>query len=282
MWVLPKNYQLSSAFAADMVESKEDLTLQGLNIESSLMWRSKPSPLRTWSTRWKEGSYLPHLFTRILKPSHRTCFEEKLASSLAVIHASHLVQQESGSEKMTPDTCGHISGDTSNQLNLFNASLKTSKDTYRLDSPQLSATWKKMVISQRGEYLARVKLAHPTKESESISWQTPTASDWKNMDTANQPMLSKQVRNWPTATVFDVTGGSYPTEEKMWPTPAARDYKGANGYESTVQKIADGKRAQMGQLPNAVMIENGGPGQLNPAWVEWLMGVPTGWTELDF
>jgi hypothetical protein len=27
MWILPKNYQLSSAFAQDMVESKEDLTL---------------------------------------------------------------------------------------------------------------------------------------------------------------------------------------------------------------------------------------------------------------
>ena len=236
MWILPKNYQLSSHFAQDMVASKEDLTLRDLNIESSLMWRSKPSPLQTWCRRWRQESFLPHLFTRILKPSHRTCFEEKLASSLAVIHASHLVQQESGSEKMTPDTCGHISGDTLNQLDLFNASLKTSKDISRLDSPLSSAIWKKMVISQRGDYSQREKSALHKGESVSISW----------------------------------------------PTPAARDYKGANGYESTVQKIADGKRAQLGQLPNAVMIENGGPGHLNPEWVEWLMGVPTGWTELDF
>jgi site-specific DNA-cytosine methylase len=74
MWILPKNYLLSSAFAQDMVASKEDLTLPGLNIESSLMWRSKPSPLRTWLTRWKTDSYLPHLFTRILKPSLRIIF----------------------------------------------------------------------------------------------------------------------------------------------------------------------------------------------------------------
>jgi len=33
-------------------------------------------------------------------------------------------------------------------------------------------------------------------------------------------------------------------------------------------------------LPNAVMIENKGSGHLNPDWVEWLMGVPTGWTDL--
>jgi DNA (cytosine-5)-methyltransferase 1 len=72
MWVLPKNYQLSSAFAADMVESKEDLTLPGLNIESSLSWRSKPSPLRTWSTRWKHGLIPPAPIYTNLKtfPAH--------------------------------------------------------------------------------------------------------------------------------------------------------------------------------------------------------------------
>jgi hypothetical protein len=146
---------------------------------------------------------------------------------------------------------------------------------------------------------------------------------------------------WPTATVFDVTGGSYPTElvngkwrskhskdpdspwygaklkdavetaEKLWPTPttqdniqiagqyknpksgttlggavrhwptpSARDVKGPNGYESTVAKLQNGDRAHMGQLPNAVMIANNGSGHLNPDWVEWLMGVPTGWTAL--
>jgi hypothetical protein len=119
MWVLPKNYQLSSAFAADMVESKEDLTLPGLNIESSLMWRSKPSPLRTWSTRWKQGSYLPHLFTRILKPSQRTSFETALTSSLEVIRASRFQQQDSEREPMIHDTCGLLLGDTLNQLDLF-------------------------------------------------------------------------------------------------------------------------------------------------------------------
>ena len=69
---------------------------------------------------------------------------------------------------------------------------------------------------------------------------------------------------------------------KLWPTPAARDYKGMNGYEATKAKIESGQRGQMGQLPNAVMMEQGkGGGQLNPVWVEWLMGFPSGWTDLN-
>lgn len=291
MWILPKNYQLSSAFAADMVESKEDLSLQGLNIESSLMWRSKPSPLRTWSTRWKQGSYLPHLFTRILKPSQRTSFETALTSSLEVIRASRFQQQDSERELMTQDTCGLLLGDTLTQLDLFDASLKTSTDTYRLDSPQSSATWKKMVTEQRGEYSLRLKSAHLTRESESTSWatpracsamaaqinkktadakypnletqvaqtftwRTPTASDWKNMDTANQQMLSKQVKMWPTPTAHLGKEGAYPAEYTR-KTPSLT----AAAMESE-------------QKPHS-------SGFLNPEWVEWLMGVPTGWTDLD-
>ena len=233
MWILPKNYPLSSRFALDMVESKEDLTLPGLNIESSLMWRSKPSALPTWLRRWKPASYLPHLFTRILKPSQRTSFETALTSSLAVTHANPFQQQESDLVKMTQDTCGHTSESTSKQYDLLDASLKMSKDTLALDSEKSLATWKALVTEQRGEYSQRVKLAHLTKESESISW----------------------------------------------PTPSARDHKG--GYQGG--RIRNGK-VSFDTLDVAVQYHSGDKnkvGHLNPEWVEWLMGVPTGWTALD-
>ena len=268
MWILPKNYQLSSAFAADMVASKEDLTLQGLNIESSLMWRSKPSPLRTWLTRWKTGSYLPHLYTRILKPSHRKSFEEKLASSLADIHVNLSQQQVSASERMIPDTSGPTYGDTLNQLDLLDASLKTSKGTSRLDSPASSAIWKKMVIDQRGEYSQRVKLAHHTRESESTSWPTPTVQDGNK---ATKKMRDNHQNNL-TAVVFS---------QEAFPTPTTRDWKG--GYNEASLIRSDGKSRRFDALPNAAIGGVGTdivPGHLNPDWVEWLMGVPTGWTGL--
>jgi len=233
MWILPKNYPLSSHFAQDMVALKEDLSLPGLNIESSLLSRSKPTRLRVWQTRWKEGSFYLAVYGRILKPCQYNLFETKLTSSLAAIHVSPLAQQESDLEKKTQDTCGLTSGDTLNQLDLFDASLKTSKDTSVLDSEKSLATWKALVIKSRGEYSQRVKLALLTREKESTSW----------------------------------------------PTPSARDHKG--GYQGG--RIRNGK-VSFDTLDVAAQHYSGDKnkvGHLNPDWVEWLMGVPTGWTELD-
>mgnify|MGYP003654717461 CR=1 FL=1 len=238
MWILPKNYPLSSAFVQDMVASKEDLTLSGLNIESSLMWRSKPTPLRTWLTRWKQDSYLQRLFTRILKPSQHTSFETKLASSLAVIPANPLAQQDSEKEPMTQDTYGLTLGDTSKQLDLFSASLKTSKDTSRLDSPQSLATWSKMVIAQRGEYSQRVKLALLTREKESTSWRTPSASD--------------------------AEGGHMSPQGGKWKLSDQVHYTYTNGLIDPISFNKIGKSRQ----------------DINPYFLEKLMGVQTGWTEL--
>ena len=69
---------------------------------------------------------------------------------------------------------------------------------------------------------------------------------------------------------------------QKWPTPTRRDYKGANGFIRTQEKLANGERAHMGQLPNAVQQSMGKAigGTLNPAFSEWLMGWPLGWTDL--
>jgi hypothetical protein len=52
----------------------------------------------------------------------------------------------------------------------------------------------------------------------------------------------------------------------LWPTPLARDHK-----DGTVQVIRDGK-LRLDTLPRAL----GGPA--NPDWLDWLMGLPVGWT----
>ena len=80
-------------------------------------------------------------------------------------------------------------------------------------------------------------------------------------------------------------------QARTWPTPATRDYKGGHSPSALVRK--DGK-SRMDVLPNVAayrglstqqmsqLDQNSSERaqQLNPSWVEWLMGWPIGYTDL--
>jgi len=301
MWVLPKNYQTSLAFVPDTVALKEDLTLLESTIGSSLMWRSKPSPLQTWSRRWSRVSWMPHLFGRILKPSQHISFETALTSSLAAIRASRSARQARDRARTIPVTSGHTSDDMSEQLTLFSASSKTSKDTSRLDSTASSAIWQKMVTTQRGEYSQRKKSVRLIRESESSFLPTPSATpygtsnngqrgDGTTFKQAGKPSLESMARHnlWPTPTTSDSEGGPRKPDGKrgralkdipnpMWPTPRASEYKDCGPVGSKSHTHMDKRHYLCAKAKHP----DQPTGCLNPAWVEWLMGVPTGWTELE-
>ncbi|MFM1655558.1 hypothetical protein ACI7RC_26195 [Brevibacillus sp. B_LB10_24] len=87
---------------------------------------------------------------------------------------------------------------------------------------------------------------------------------------------------------------------KMWPTPKARDYRTASGREqrdspdlNIVVKMWPTPAAQDAEnatlppsqidrdtVPGSVM-RQGQQDQLNPDWVECLMGFPIGWTDVE-
>jgi hypothetical protein len=100
-------------------------------------------------------------------------------------------------------------------------------------------------------------------------WPTPTRQD---ADKATK-IWREDYQNNLTAAVFN--------PERIFPTPTARDHKGGYKTESLIRR--DGKSRAFDHLPNAVLDGKGtetSGGQLNPTWVEWLMGWPLGWTDL--
>ena len=64
---------------------------------------------------------------------------------------------------------------------------------------------------------------------------------------------------------------------KLWPTPNANHQQGGptglNGGSGARKKVHD-----MVGREEALKMTGG---QLNPTWVEWLMGFPIGWTDLE-
>lgn len=108
--------------------------------------------------------------------------------------------------------------------------------------------------------------------------------------------LGQQVRMYPTPTTHEIEhpeaeltdSGWRKTKDgkdshslnladtvKMWPTPRNCTAMGAEFTDNT----------QGAKFPNLETIvareEDANSGSLNPTWVEWLMGFPTGWTALE-
>lgn len=63
----------------------------------------------------------------------------------------------------------------------------------------------------------------------------------------------------------------------LWPTPRASEWKGTGpiGSKSHDHRVA------RGYLDATVQARTEESGPLNPDWVEWLMGFPIGWTDVD-
>jgi hypothetical protein len=91
-------------------------------------------------------------------------------------------------------------------------------------------------------------------------WPTPTAhpnNSNKNGKFKN-PTLLDAVQQWPTPTHGKLAGGSGAFQQIQ------------DKYENNEITLEEKKAMQAG---------NGG--RLNPMWVEWLMGFPLGWTDLE-
>ena len=263
MWIVPKTL---SAFVPDTEGLNLDLEERAWMLESSAMWRSKPSSKQTWLRRLKKDEWMTRLSTRILKPSLHESFEEKFTDSLEDILVSRSVAQESEKERKTQDTYGHTSESTSGQLDLFGAFSKMSEATPRWGYGESCPIWKKMVTERSGDCSARRKQARLTNASECSSWGTPKEQDSRaaswDRGKSNPGEQVHGIENWPTPRAGNPgsrkpgTGGKILAEEaKIHAGPPAQEKSSTSG-------------------------KNHGSPKLNPNWVEQLMGLPIGWTDL--
>jgi hypothetical protein len=247
MWILPRQLH-TSAFVPDTEALISDSTEQSQICAQSLLARSKPSPARTWSQRWKRDSWTQHLFGRILKPSHGPSFVTAWTSSLAATRANPSAQPANASEPKTHDTSGRLSQPELLQCDLVPAFLKTSTDISRWGFPTCCKTWQDWVTERRGAWRARVNAARLTRGSGSSSWPTIRASEYKDVgpvgSKSHDHMLGKR---YLCAVVTQ--------EEASWPTPCAMEAEKAGLFN----------KGQMGQSLSAMANRGELHGQAAPA-----------------
>lgn len=114
----------------------------------------------------------------------------------------------------------------------------------------------------RGELLALVR----GKKTRQKWIPMPTAGDARS----SRNSTAKRNKIPPTGVHAGDTLTDFVT---LWPTPNARDWKSGKVSEATLERNS---------RPLSEAAANGQTsGQLNPTWVEWLMGFPLGWTDLE-
>lgn len=231
MWIIPKNFSGTYPF----VQGTQELGLDSNEFcqlcEKSLMWKSKATQSKTWLTRWNKDTYLQHLSTRTLKPSHSQTFVDAWTSYLAAFPASPLAKPE---QEDRPKTHGISSPtlpmeSTPVQQDMFSS--KTSKEssppkplTGKVFSDMSSENWKDCVTRRRGEYSQRQKQAQAIRESEYLSLlqEMESRSMTCSPDTQSQNPPSGQ----PDLTNNSLSGKSQ--ESSNWPTPTTQEIEHKN------------------------------------------------------
>ena len=244
MWILPKQLH-TSAFVPDTEALISDLAEQSQICGQSLLVRSKPSPARTWSLKWKRDSWTALLSGRILKPSLGMDFLARWTSSLEGSPVNHSVVPESAMETKTHATSFPTFWTALEDADLPLFSLRTLKESSPQSSQETTGeiqqeslfcsmslgNWNGWVTKHRQAYSLRLKSAYLTRESGSSSWPTANARDWKDSVNSVPPSVGQTrghslgmavaEKNWPTPTT-----GEHLDQGTNWETLARLDKGG--------------------------------------------------------
>ena len=225
--------------------------------------------------------------------------------------ASPSVWLESKKVKGTTVTCGRKCSELSENLRRVGLSVRTYLASCELPLTTFVRTWS-VLATKSGYLILKLRLSERcTGEKESRLLPTPCATLGTNggpnqRDSSGRPGLQMAAMLWATPNTMDYLpqrspeslarqatttrkGRARPANlreqvdpevVRMWPTPTASDSAPNGSAAGWIRYEQDGKTSNF-RLRNKVKVGEEQPGQLNPTWVEWLMGFPLGWTDLN-
>ena len=150
------------------------------------------------------------------------------------------------------------------------------------------------------------KVATPPLDMAARMWPTPNAHEdraekytletpERHLREGRQIHLAQVVRMLPTPSSGGESGGPHGICGGMWPTPTSRDHKDGDAHSCQNVPVNGllGREVHMLPTPSSAYavgssggsrgadLRNAAGGSLSPDWVEWLMGVPIGWTSME-
>ena len=229
------------------------------------------------------------------RPSTATHGEGESMSSLAGSHARTSAQPGKAQESMGQGLeCGSTWPGSFARFDPDSCSWRTPQCSLLAGLDEFSATWPRWGMMRSGACWELSTLAPRTEEIESGLLPTPLASiathgGPNQRDSSGRPGLQMAAMMWPTPRAGNPgsrpngKGGRILAEEvaiaeglrergksKHFPTPRAGDGEKRGNFDL---------KSPRNGLPAAAKQSDPTGGQLNPDWVEWLMGWLIGWTD---
>jgi hypothetical protein len=238
-------------------ESLEDICLGG---EPLPPLKSKTTHAEFYCKGKLMDSYLDSLSGMTFAPLMDSPGEAKSMSSAGVFPVRTSQPQEKGMDWMgSGQDSGHTWRGWLAKFDPLSCSWRTAQCSLLGEEYESLLTLPKWGMTRDGLLWELPMLAHHTNETESGLWPTPVHSE------ARQGLQIRRDGKKGTQT-------SLSTAVLTWPTPRTKGMCGGSGSWDLLNKNTTVEEARL--------MGAGNGGQLNPPWVEWLMGWPVGWTDL--
>jgi len=190
-------------------------------------------------------------------------------SSQAATLANRFRKQANAKARKTQDTSGPGYEKPLANYDLTTQSWKMCQVISLWEEPKSLERLPKSGMTRNGVLYQQPDWVPIISEKELSSWPTPTASDHIERKSTQQTHNSRHSLNLQDAV-------------KRWPTPTTQEVEHPNAvWNQNLRRVSSSGTTHSMGLADAAQMSSPNGGKLNPTWVEWLMGFPTGWTDLE-
>jgi hypothetical protein len=303
----------TSPSAPESAGSSSALTLeQAERFAPSVTLSGKLTRPRFWLAAWKKKPWLRHLSGLTCEPSTAALGVASWIASLAATRANRSATPAADLDQTILATFGPRSLASLRKLSPASCSSRTSLATFLWGSPTSDESSKVWALELQRDCLRRLKSARRTRGSGCSSSESARAEDAESSgkrhgrgvsdtltaatgdwSTCSTPMAHDARREGGSSTTTN--GASLDRDARTWPTPGANDHKGSaemGQRRGQLDEATEHWQPQQAEshcsLPAPATSTDGGGSsstgptsrpRLNPAFVEWLMGWPGGWTD---